>query len=99
MINCVQKKTSDAAGVVESVGSAVKNFKVGDEVFYAAELFPQISKGGTYAEFHIVNEEIVAKKPKNVSFVEAACLPLAGITAWDCVVDKAKVKIGETVFE
>jgi len=55
-------------------------------------------KGGTYAEYNIVNENIVAKKPKNLTFAEAASLPLAAITAWDCIVDKCKLQVGETIL-
>jgi NADPH:quinone reductase len=72
----------DAAGVVEAVGTCVKAFKPGDEVFYS----PSIWGGqGSYAEYQVSDESIVALKPRNLSFVEAAALPLAGMTAWDAM--------------
>ena len=72
----------DAAGVVEAVGTCVKAFKPGDEVFYS----PSIWGGqGSYAEYQVSDESIVALKPSNLSFVEAAALPLAGMTAWDAM--------------
>jgi NADPH:quinone reductase-like Zn-dependent oxidoreductase len=85
----------DAAGVVEKAGSGVKNFKPGDEIFYS----PQIHGGhGTYSEYAVVNENIVALKPKNISFIEAAGFPLAGCTALDAIVYFSKVSPGETVL-
>jgi NADPH2:quinone reductase len=72
----------DAAGVVEAVGVGVKAFKPGDEVFYS----PSVWGGqGSYAEYQVSDESIVALKPRNLSFVEAAGLPLAGMTAWDAM--------------
>jgi NADPH:quinone reductase len=72
----------DAAGVVEAVGVGVKAFKPGDEVYYS----PSIWEGqGSYAEYQVSDESIVALKPRNLSFVEAAALPLAGMTAWDAM--------------
>jgi NADPH2:quinone reductase len=64
------------------VGACVKAFKPGDAVFYS----PSIWEGqGSYAEYQVSDESIVALKPKNLSFVEAAALPLAGMTAWDAM--------------
>jgi len=68
----------DAAGVVEAVGAGVKAFKPGDEVFYTPVIF---GRPGTYAEYNVADESIVAFKPRNLSFLEAASLPLAGCTA------------------
>lgn len=85
----------DASGVVEKCGPGVKDFKPGDEVFYT----PLIEKGhGTYAEYAVVHEDITALKPKNMSFAQAAGVPLAGCTALDAIVNLAKVKPGETVL-
>lgn len=85
----------DASGVVEKCGVGVKDFKPGDEVFYT----PLIEQGhGTYAEYAVVHEDIVALKPKNMSFIEAAGMPLAGCTALDAIVNLAKVKPGENVL-
>ncbi|HLR60641.1 MAG TPA: NADP-dependent oxidoreductase [Pseudogracilibacillus sp.] len=83
----------DAAGVVSEVGKEVANFKVGDEVFAR----PAMSNG-TYAEYVAVEEELVALKPKSVSFEEAASVPLAGLTAWQCLVDYGHIKQGNKVL-
>ena len=85
----------DAAGVVEKTGSGVKDFKPGDEVFYSPTIF---GGHGTYSEYAVVNENIAAIKPKNISFIEAAAFPLAGCTAADAIVFFAKVRPGETVL-
>lgn len=85
----------DVSGVVSKAGAAVQDFKVGDEVFYS----PMISgEGGTYAEFHVVNEELAAVKPRNLSHTEAAGIPLAGGTAWDALVTRGRLQAGETVL-
>ncbi len=73
----------DAAGVVRQVGSEVRNFQVGDEVFYAGD----ITRQGTHAELHAVDERIVGKKPASLDFPEAAGLPLTSITAWEMLFD------------
>ncbi|HEX3896607.1 MAG TPA: alcohol dehydrogenase catalytic domain-containing protein, partial [Rudaea sp.] len=62
----------DAAGIVEAVGNEVSLFKLGDEVFYAGD----ITRSGTNAELHLVDERIVGSKPKTLDFAEAAALPL-----------------------
>ncbi len=69
----------DAAGVVEAVGDEVTTLAVGDEVWYAGD----ITRPGTDAELHAVDERIVARKPSSLSFAEAAALPLTAITAWE----------------
>ena len=70
---------SRRSGVVTAVGPEASLFKVGDAVFYAGEL----SKQGTNAEFHVVDERIVGRKPASVSDAEAAALPLTAITAYE----------------
>ena len=85
----------DASGVVEAVGSDVTRFKVGDEVFYEMELF---TRPGTFAEYNLVDESIVALKPENVSHFEAASLPLVFGTAYGCLIERAKLQIGESVL-
>ncbi|GCE23930.1 NADPH:quinone oxidoreductase [Dictyobacter kobayashii] len=85
----------DVAGVVEAVGAAVKDFKVGDDVYYTPDI---PGKGGSYAEYHVAREAIVAHKPKNLSYLEAASVPLAGGTAWDALITRAQLKVGETVL-
>lgn len=69
----------DAAGVVEAVGSEVSLFKVGDEVYYGGA----IDRPGTNAEYHLVDERIVGRKPASLSFAQAAALPLTVLTAWE----------------
>jgi len=86
----------DAGGVVAKVGPGVKDLKEGDEVYYTPEIFG--NPHGTYAEYTPVPAGIVAKKPKNLSFAEAAAIPLAGGTAWEAVVRRLAVRPGETVL-
>lgn len=74
----------DAAGVIERVGLDVKNFKVGDEVFYAGDL----NRDGAYAEKQAVDSRLIALKPKNITFAEAAALPLTSLTAWEGLFDR-----------
>jgi NADPH:quinone reductase len=81
----------DAAGVVMEVGPDAKLFKEGDEVFYAGSLVRQ----GTNAEFHLVDEWIVGKKPKSLDFAAAAALPLTTITAWELLFDRLGVRPGK----
>jgi len=71
----------DVSGVVEAVGSGVSRFKVGDPVYSR----PDIRRNGTYAEYVAIRGDEVAHKPKTVSHIEAASLPLAGITAWEAL--------------
>jgi NADPH2:quinone reductase len=86
---------ADVSGVVEEVGEGVTDFATGDEVYYT----PEISGGqGSYAEYHVVDEAIVAQKPTNLSHVEAAAIPLAGGTAWTALMERAGVSLGETVL-
>ncbi|MFK8053807.1 MAG: zinc-binding alcohol dehydrogenase family protein [Woeseiaceae bacterium] len=77
----------DAAGVVKAVGSDVTLFSVGDEVFYAGD----VTRPGTNAEFHCVDERIVGRKPKSLDFPEAAGMPLTSITAWEMLFDCFRV--------
>jgi len=69
----------DAAGIVDSVGPEVRLFKAGDEVYYAGS----ITRPGSNAEFQLVDERLVGHKPKNLSFAEAAAMPLTLLTAWE----------------
>lgn len=86
----------DAAGVVSSVGKNVKGFQAGDEVFAYCRK-PTI-KWGTYCEYICVPADYLAFKPKNISFAQAAAIPLAGLTAWQSLFDIAKLKKGETIL-
>lgn len=74
----------DASGVVAQAGSKVQNFKVGDEVFYSGDL----TKDGCYATQQCVDHRLVAKKPKLLSFEEAAALPLTSLTAYEMLFEK-----------
>ena len=80
----------DAAGVVESTGADVTEFKVGDAVFYAGAL----DRPGTNAELHVVDARIVGRKPGSLTFSEAAALPLTAITAWELLFDRLGVPYG-----
>jgi alcohol dehydrogenase len=77
----------DAAGIVDAIGSEVSLFKPGDEVFYAGD----ITRPGSNAEFQIVDERIVARKPSTLSFTEAAALPLTTVTAWEALFDRLNI--------
>jgi NADPH2:quinone reductase len=83
----------DAAGIVDAVGPDVSLFKPGDEVFYAGSILRQ----GTNAEFHLVDERIVGKKPAKLSFAQAAALPLTSITAWELLFDRLGAVPGRSV--
>ena len=83
----------DAAGIVDAVGPDVTLFKTGDEVFYAGS----IQRQGTNSEFHLVDERIVGRKPKTLSFAQAAALPLTSITAWELLFDRLGAVPGKSV--
>jgi len=84
----------DVAGIVIKVGSDVKQFKTGDEVYAR----PADHRIGAFAELIAINENDVALKPGNLSMEEAASFPLVGLTAWQALVEKANVKKGQKVF-
>lgn len=84
----------DVAGVVVSVGEKVKNFKIGDEVYASPDDF----QVGTFAEYVAVKEPALALKPKNISMEEAASIPLVGLTAWQILVERTKIGVGQKVF-
>lgn len=85
----------DVSGVVEEIGQGVTAFAPGDEVWYT----PQIFDGpGSYAEYHVAAENIVGKKPASLSHLEAASLTLVGGTAWEALVVRAALRVGETVL-
>ncbi len=81
----------DASGVIEKLGSGVKNFKVGDEVFYAGDLF----RDGTNAELQAVDSRVIALKPKNLSHQEAAAIPLTAITAYEALISQKTTTLSE----
>ena len=78
----------DAAGVVVEAGPQASLFRPDDEVFYAGS----IVRSGTNAEFHLVDERIVGRKPRSLGFAEAAALPLTSITAWEALFDRMDIR-------
>jgi NADPH:quinone reductase-like Zn-dependent oxidoreductase len=85
---------SDLAGVVTEVGSRVTRFKPGDAVF--ASLFDLGS--GSIAEFAVVPESAAALKPTNLDFVQAASIPMVGLTSWQALRERANLRAGQKVF-
>ncbi|MDR7126447.1 zinc-binding alcohol dehydrogenase family protein [Pseudotabrizicola sp. 4114] len=77
----------DASGIVRAVGSDTTLFRPGDEVFYAGS----ITRQGTNAELHLVDERIVGTKPASLNWAEAAALPLTTLTAWEAFFDRLDV--------
>ena len=84
----------DLAGIVEEIGPGAGRFKKGDEVF----AYLNLRRGGAYAQYAIVKEDEVAAKPSKTSFEEAAAVPLAALTAWQGLVEIAKLEPGQTVL-
>jgi alcohol dehydrogenase len=85
---------NDLAGVVTGVGSRVKRFKLGDEVYAR----PNDDRIGTFAEFIAMNENDVALKPKSLRMQDAASLPLVALTAWQALVEQADLQRGQKAF-
>jgi NADPH:quinone reductase-like Zn-dependent oxidoreductase len=85
---------NEMAGVVLRVGSRVRQFKPGDEVYAR----PDKDRIGTFAELIAIDEADVALKPKTLSMEEAASIPLVALTAWQALVEKAKLKNGQKVL-
>lgn len=89
----------DASGIIEAVGPDVNLFKPGDEVYYAGD----ITRSGTNAEFHLVDERIAGHKPTSLTHAEAAALPLTTITAYEAFFDRLGIdrdgaSSGETIL-
>ena len=85
---------SDLAGVVVEVGSRVTRFKPGDEVF--ASIFDLGT--GSLAELAVVPERAAARKPANLDFVQAASIPMVGLTSWQALEERARLKSDQKVF-
>ena len=85
---------NDVAGVVVRVGSRVRRFKPGDEVYAR----PATERIGAFAEFISIKEDDVANKPKTLTMEEAASIPLVGLTAWQALIERANLKKGQTVL-
>jgi NADPH:quinone reductase-like Zn-dependent oxidoreductase len=84
----------DVAGVVEKVGSKITKFKAGDPVF----AYVSLDNSGGYAQYALVTEREAAPKPKSLTYVEAAAVPIVAMTAWQALIDTAKLKSGQTVL-
>ncbi|HJU28934.1 MAG TPA: NADP-dependent oxidoreductase, partial [Candidatus Binataceae bacterium] len=85
---------SEISGIVESVGSGVNAFRAGDEIYGATnEQFI-----GGYAEYAVAAAGMIARKPKALSFVEAASAPVVAVTAWQMLFDYAQVAAGQTAL-
>lgn len=85
----------DISGVVEAVGPGVTSFVPGDEVWYTAQIF---GGQGSYAEYHVADEKIIGKKPTVLNHLEAASLSLVGGTVWEALVERAGLKVGESIL-
>lgn len=85
----------DVSGVVEAVGPGVTAFKPGDEVWYTPQIF---DGAGSYAEYHVAAEAIIGLKPPSLSHLEAASLSLVGGTAWEALVVRAALRVGERIL-
>lgn len=81
----------DAAGIIEEVGENVEGFQPGDEVYYAGS----VARQGSNSEFQLVDHKVIAKKPANLSFAEAAALPLTALTAWEAMFEKMHIPLDE----
>jgi NADPH2:quinone reductase len=86
----------DVAGVVEECGSDVREFSPGDEVYGCAGGVK--GSPGALAEFMACDHRLLAPKPPTLSFLEAAALPLVSITAWDGLIDRARVRAGQRIL-
>ncbi|MDA3811092.1 MAG: NADP-dependent oxidoreductase [Spirochaetaceae bacterium] len=84
----------DVSGIVQDIGKKVTKFKIGDAVYSR----PNTMQAGTIAEYTLVKEEELALKPSNISYSEAASIPLAGLTAWQALVSKGKLQKGQKVL-
>ena len=88
---------ADVSGVIEEVGPGVADLAPGDEVYYTPEIFGPGSNGA-YAEYNVADARIVAKKPASISHEEAAAVPLAGGTAYEALVRRLDLRVGETIL-
>lgn len=84
----------DVAGKVVRVGAKVRGFKPGDEIYAR----PRDGQIGTFAELIAIHEADAALKPRNLSMEEAASIPLVGLTAWQVLVERAKLQKGQKVL-
>src|SRR5215467_3709653 len=85
---------NEVSGVIEQVGADVKRFEVGDEIFGALELVTE----GAFAEYVAIDQNSIARKPKNLSFIEAAAVPVGSLTAWQALYDRLDLQANEKVL-
>lgn len=85
---------NDFSGVVTKVGAKVTRFKVGDEIYAR----PRKCKIGTFAEYIAIHEDDIALKPKNLSFEEAASIPLVGLTSYQALIDIMQLQKGQKIL-
>ena len=90
----------DVAGVITEVGESVTDFKAGDEVYGCAGGLQGMAGNieGALADFMLADKNLIALKPKTLSFSEAAALPLVAITAWEGLFDRARINSGDYVL-
>lgn len=84
----------DTAGVIVEKGKDISGFNIGERVFAR----PATTRQGTYAEYVVVDEHLLARIPEKMSFEEAASIPLAALTAWQCLVDFGEIRKGDKVL-
>ncbi|RQO37554.1 NADPH:quinone oxidoreductase [Chryseobacterium sp. KBW03] len=84
----------DIAGDIIAVGEAVKKWQPGDKVYYS----PRFGSSGSYAEYHLTEESSLSRMPDNISYEEAAAVPLIGGTVWEMLVVRAQLKKGDTIL-
>ena len=84
----------DIAGIVEKVGTKIRKLKVGDPVY----AYVGLDEGGGYAEYAVATEVEAAPKPKSLTFESAAAVPVVALTAWQALIDAAKLSAGQTVL-
>jgi NADPH:quinone reductase-like Zn-dependent oxidoreductase len=84
----------DIAGVVEKTGTKITKFKAGDPVY----AYIGLKEGGGYAEYAVATEQEASLKPKSLNFGRAAAVPLAALTAWQALIDTAKLSAGQAVL-
>jgi NADPH:quinone reductase-like Zn-dependent oxidoreductase len=84
----------DIAGVIENTGAKMDKYKSGDAVY----AYINLDRGGGYAEYVAVTDDEVSVKPKSLTFMEAAGVPLAALTAWQALIDAAKLSAGQSVL-
>ncbi len=84
----------DVSGIIKATGANVKNYKVGDAVFFSSPL----DKNGGYAEYCVVDQDLIALKPLNISHLQAASFPVAGLTSMQALRDFSSLGIGHKVL-